>query len=354
MSWQAMTAVSHHSGQANLEFRLLLRLAEYADPDGMVDPAPSRETMALWYNVTERTIRNRIKRLIDDGELEQVRVGSGPGRPSAYRVTLPMPDKALDIYPEKGEEFERAPSKGENTDQRVKILEEMMSSIFTLLQQMGERFDSIDATKGENNQRIDPERVKAKGEKGESFPEVERRRSVYDPNKNIYIYKDGNPEEIYTLITAMASVCKTPYWAETEGDYEDAAYLLFGWDAKPEQVAEFEAWWSQNGHYKGKPALKSLLGEWQNYRLGVTIVSSPDANGRNACPEAAAAWQEIKREVGNPGRPNFDDPLVLPAVQAVPGGWHRFKSNNYQFLDRDLREEFVNAYTRQQRTLSAA
>ncbi|MCA9935972.1 MAG: hypothetical protein H6662_15720 [Ardenticatenaceae bacterium] len=93
MSWQALTAVSRHSTQANLgQFRLLLYLAEYADDAGVIDPAPNQTTMAERFNCTGRTIRNRINNLCADGELVQTRIGSGPGNPSAYHILLPMPE----------------------------------------------------------------------------------------------------------------------------------------------------------------------------------------------------------------------------------------------------------------------
>lgn len=97
MSQEAMTAVNIHSGLKTLElFRLLGRLADCADRCGIIDPAPNQETMAEWFGVSARTIRTRISSIIESGELEQIRVGSGPGKPSAYRIMLPLQEKADD------------------------------------------------------------------------------------------------------------------------------------------------------------------------------------------------------------------------------------------------------------------
>lgn len=94
MSWQAQTAVNHHSAQRNMKlFRLLLLLAEGADETGLIDPAPNQSTLAEFFDVSDKTIRTWTRRLEGTGELTQVRVGSGAGNTSAYRINLPMPEK---------------------------------------------------------------------------------------------------------------------------------------------------------------------------------------------------------------------------------------------------------------------
>ena len=98
---------------------------------------------------------------------------------------------------------------------------------------------------------------------------------------------------------------------------------------------------------------KSLLGEWQNYRhLGVTIVSSPTPTAVTPAQKPRPHGRRLSCEVGNPGRPNLTTRWYY-RVQAVPGGWHRFKPNNYPVFDRGLRRIWFNASTRQQQTLSA-
>jgi hypothetical protein len=90
MSWQAMKAVNRHSKLPQKEFRLLMELADRANAEGHIDPAPSQETLAETFGCTDRTIRAWIGRLCESGELEQTRIGSGPGNPSAYKINLPM------------------------------------------------------------------------------------------------------------------------------------------------------------------------------------------------------------------------------------------------------------------------
>lgn len=106
MSWQAQTAVTHHSKQTKIErLRLLMYLADVANASGAVDPAPNQKTLAAFLDTTDRTIRTYLSAIEADGEIKQTRVGSGPGNPSAYQITLPMPEngrEGLDHEPEKG------------------------------------------------------------------------------------------------------------------------------------------------------------------------------------------------------------------------------------------------------------
>ncbi|MFZ1400604.1 MAG: hypothetical protein WAS33_27130, partial [Candidatus Promineifilaceae bacterium] len=93
MSWQAQTAVTLHSNQTSIKrLRLLLFLANGADAAGLIDPAPSQETLAEFLGCTTRTVRTYLAQIEADGELKQTRVGSGPGNASAYQITLPMPE----------------------------------------------------------------------------------------------------------------------------------------------------------------------------------------------------------------------------------------------------------------------
>lgn len=88
-----------------------------------------------------------------------------------------------------------------------------------------------------------------------------------DEKKN-HTYIHSEPEPIQKLITALSSVSKTPYWPKTENDYNAAAYVLFGYDVAPEKVVSFGDWWSENGFYDGKPALKSIMDNWSDYTAG--------------------------------------------------------------------------------------
>lgn len=171
MSWQAQTAVSHTSKQTNLGlFRLLMYLAEGADDNGRVDPAPSQETLATFFNCTDRTIRNRINSLISSGELAQLRAGSGPGTSSAYCITLPMAENG-----------------GKNGDNGGKIPETNMGYLSTIADQVVEIKAEILVMKAE----IEALKVeKVEGEGGKRSVELSADDPSYDPNNTEEEKKD--------------------------------------------------------------------------------------------------------------------------------------------------------------------
>lgn len=171
MGARAQEAVSFRSQLKDVDLlRLLGVLAAGADDDtGLIDPAPGRETLAGIFNCSERTITNRVARLVESGELEIVRIGSGPGRPSAYRLLLPIPDVTCF-----NDEREKKGEKSSHLDARMTALENQMgeikAQIFSLLQ-------AVEELKGEKGGKGESEREKGGSLKGESLPEVECGRS---------------------------------------------------------------------------------------------------------------------------------------------------------------------------------
>lgn len=171
MGARAQEAASFRSQLKDVDLlRLLGVLAAGADDDtGLIDPAPGRETLAGIFNCSERTITNRVARLVESGELEIVRIGSGPGRPSAYRLLLPIPDVTCF-----NDEREKKGEKSSHLDARMTALENQMgeikAQIFSLLQ-------AVEELKGEKGGKGESEREKGGNGKGESLPEVECRRS---------------------------------------------------------------------------------------------------------------------------------------------------------------------------------
>ena len=103
------------------------------------------------------------------------------------------------------------------------------------------------------------------------------------PNTEDTEFKERNiymPPDAQDMITALAGISKTPYWVKTEEIYLDAAQCLIGHSASPAQVEGFPAWWEANGFYAGKPALKSILDNWANYRAGIST-PKPSTNGHH-------------------------------------------------------------------------
>lgn len=182
MGARAQEAVSFRSQLRDVDLlRLLGILAAGADDDtGVIDPAPGRDTLAAILKCSQRTVTNRVSRLVESGELEILRIGSGPGRPSAYRLLLSIPEVTCF-----NDEREKKGEKSSHLESRVTALEvavselkgEIETKFFSLLQAIEELKGEITSLKGEKGRKGESEREKRGKGKGESVPEVERRRS---------------------------------------------------------------------------------------------------------------------------------------------------------------------------------
>jgi hypothetical protein len=230
MSWQAMSAVNEHSQQTHLgRFRLLLFLADHADGNGRVDPAPNQATQAEKFACSNRTIRTWIAGLVDSGELVQTRVGSGPGAPSAFQIALPMPTatepKAEVVEPKaevKGGKAEVAElkaevkgGKAEDLSQKAEVKPVITSAFADLkaeVEALKAEVTSLKGGKAEANPVITSafadlkaevkaevlsQKAEAKGGKGGSNTPSRRKclstETVYDPFDPSLIHKEGDP-----------------------------------------------------------------------------------------------------------------------------------------------------------------
>jgi len=102
------------------------------------------------------------------------------------------------------------------------------------------------------------------------------------------------PEQQRELVTALAATVKTPHWAKTEDDFNDAACVLFGFGASSDDVRGFAEWWKANSYYDDDSAatLTTLMNEWHSYTNGVT--RRPTPNGAEAYPTAESGRQALE------------------------------------------------------------
>ena len=76
---------------------------------------------------------------------------------------------------------------------------------------------------------------------------------------------NGHQAQREEMVAAIAGVVKTTLAiGMNSDDFERVADALISEGMTPDQVGGFGKWWKKNGHYEGKPALKSLLGEIKN------------------------------------------------------------------------------------------
>ncbi len=276
MGARAQEAVSFRSQLKDVDLlRLLGVLAAGADDDtGLIDPAPGRETLAGIFGCTERTITNRISKLVESGELEMVRIGSGPGRPSAYRLLLPIPDVTCF-----NDEREKKGEKSSTLEARVTALEgavaeikgEIEAQFITLLRAIEELKGEIAGLKGEKGGKGEAEREKREKGKGESLPEVERGRSftiLTSPNGEVDPHTDsaraGEPTPVLNVET------------NREQDFWDKALKLV------------RDWQGLTGAYRSLEASKSQ-DKADFYAPALRLITEFDG-------DYAAAWTAVKAE----------------------------------------------------------
>jgi hypothetical protein len=166
-----------------------------------------------------------------------------------------------------------------------------------------------------------------------SYQPVTNSHADIDIDKE-YIYAHDLPEPILNLRTAIVAVVKEALWDETKDRFDDAATVLLGYDATPDQVADFGKWWEKNPQYPGKPALTSLVNNWNNFRAGVVTKTSRLDVGR--------LWQVVKHQASK-GKPEFEDEDVKEAVRLT--GWpalQQMSAGQEMMLKKRFEENYDN------------
>ena len=111
------------------------------------------------------------------------------------------------------------------------------------------------------------------------YDSVTTRNTDIDIDKNrvdkIRVYnahaENAPPQNVTDAMTAIKQVCKGTLDLLSPSDaFEKAGYEIAELDAVA-AVPGFRKWWDDNGHYNGRPALKSLRLEFRNYLDGVDM-----------------------------------------------------------------------------------
>lgn len=290
MSWQAHQAVLYNSKQTKL-FRLMSYLAEHSNENLIIDPAPNQETIALFFNTTTRTVRSWISKLISENELKQIRVGSGPGKPSAYQIILEIPQN---LPPKGGKNREFQESKVEENTVILSAFDKLKAEVKA----------EISALKAEILE-LKAEKVEAKGGKGGR----KRRKALstesaddpyidpsFDPKENIYISFANTPKNIDDLITALNKTTKTRFHEGTLSEFTEAAYALDEVAITPEDVTAVGELWKTHCWYDipSPMALKTAVETVVQYKRG-QWPQIKKANGTAA--DALAQYESMRSEI---------------------------------------------------------
>lgn len=227
---QDCEAIEDHTALA-----IMYAIARHADVKGVAgangkDSSPSMETIARKARCHKNTVLNWIPKLEEMNVLRVERFGKGRGSWNRYTLLVPI-------------NAENGTSNGTTHD---------VPKTDLLVQELSDKIDLLVQVMVHNGTTQD-------------VPDTK------DTKENIYIHPE--PDEIVALETAVSQISKTPKWEKTQEEYTSAAYTLLGWDATPSDIAGFGVWWQKNGYYPGKPALSSLIGEWQNYASGLNKAS---------------------------------------------------------------------------------
>lgn len=150
---------------------------------------------------------------------------------------------------------------------------------------------------GKSTARVRRHREKKAAESAKS----KNKKQIQIQSETFHETQEGNNNETFhndevelpesaplqAMTTALAETVKDPLWEPTYEEFNAAAYLLIGYDANPDQVRGFSDYWrkahrqavkdGRSYPYAGKPALKSLLQEWDSYRTA----ANAGANGRD-------------------------------------------------------------------------
>lgn len=297
--WQPQVAVTYQSKQTDIKLlRLLMVFADKADENGRIDPAPSQDTLAELFDVSDRTIRSWINLLLDSGELIRTRRGRGDGNPSAYQINLDMSQtgQLTGSYTEA-----KSDNTSGNIEERLGDLEESIASlrediarILPVIKNLQEEQEALTGRTGSVNR------------KGRSFKSADDPlRSNLDPKEEKKIYISPKPpcrEDEVTLqelppealpdfddsqrvgeyIEAIGTQVRD-YWgaAKNRKKFEEAAYMVIGFDATIELVMGFDSYWQERGWYTtgGKASIDHFVDHWNDYINGVNL-KKPTANGK--------------------------------------------------------------------------
>jgi len=105
--------------------------------------------------------------------------------------------------------------------------------------------------------------------------ESKNRVDVYESARTHAPMYDGHEEnwlgqEFIDAMTAISKVVKGESAMMPTNLLEQVAEGILEVGAV-DRIPGFRQWWDDNGHYKGRPALKSFNSEWDNYLEGVTL-----------------------------------------------------------------------------------
>ena len=150
-------------------------------------------------------------------------------------------------------------------------------------------------------------------------------------------------DELDDLIVALRSICKDGKGIRIDNDpFPANARVLFddGYSG-PNLQAFLDAWktWPRPPAYDGKPVLKSVMDNIDNWRDDI----KPASGKKQDSAQAAQAWKEVQIWVRNGGKGdyNYTSPLTSDVTQTV--GRYELKKMT-DFNEGTLRQKFMSEF----------
>ena len=107
--------------------------------------------------------------------------------------------------------------------------------------------------------------------------------------------ENTQPQNVTDAITEICNVVKGEN-ALMPSEQLEAVAVAIADENMTGSIIGFRAWWDSNGHYNGRPALKSFINEWQNYIDGVDMTTKSKAQAKQDKSTSAidAAYTDLK------------------------------------------------------------
>lgn len=232
MSIDVLKLAFYVGGLSAAQKAVLVALADHADDEGR-DVFPSVELLTFKTSCGERTVRRALKDLREMGLIHVVREATYH-LTTEYRLDLPEMQVRQSRPARAAERGARAAGHG---------VPERQSR------------PARAAPKPSYNHHDQPSYNRMPELPTEALPDLSRNQE----------------EQQAEMISAISAVVKQTYAiGMTENEFNSAAAALIARGVTCEQVRGFGRWWIANGHYSGKPAIRSLLAEIDNCIQGVT------------------------------------------------------------------------------------
>jgi hypothetical protein len=148
---------------------------------------------------------------------------------------------------------------------------------------------------------------------------INNKNNIHRPAREENQTQPATDSHLQPLVTALATTSKTTLWTKTKDEFDDAALVLFGFDATPKKINEFGQAWQKHGYYPGKPALKTIVNEYRNWLSGAFREQQRTNGSSNGRYPAANSKREALQQIQAAIRTGISRGTYQEAVSQLNG-----------------------------------